>query len=60
MDREFSLMHNIMLNKLPSPISVGVIGGCPIASGDIVEESEPIHVILGDLASVISFNTSSN
>ena len=56
MDREFSLMQNIMLNKLPSPVSVGVIDGRPIASGDIVEESEPIRVVLGDLASVISFN----
>ena len=56
MDREFAVMHNIQLHKLPSPVSVGVIDGRPIASGDIVEESEPIHVVLGNLASVISFN----
>ena len=49
-------MHSIQLHKLPNPVSVGVIDGRPIASGDIVEESEPIHVVLGNLASVISFN----
>ena len=32
------------------------IDGHPIASGGIVEESEPIRVVLGNLACVISFN----
>ena len=56
MDHQFAVMHSIQLHKLPSPVSVGVIDGRPIASGDIVEESEPIRVVLGNLASVISFN----
>jgi transposase InsO family protein len=56
MDREFAVRNNIKLHKLPSPVSVGVIDGRPIASGDITEESEPIRVVLGDLACVISFN----
>ena len=56
MDREFAMMQSIKLYKLPSPVPVGVIDGRPIASGDISEESEPIRVVLGDLASVISFN----
>ena len=56
MDHQFTVMHSIQLHKLPSPVSVGVIDGRPIASGDIVEESEPIRVVLGNLASVISFN----
>ena len=56
MDREFALSQNILLNKLPSPVAVGVIDGRPIASGDIVEESEPLRIVLGDLASIISFN----
>ena len=43
MDREFGVMHNIQLYKIPSPVSVGVIDGRRIASGDIVEESEPIR-----------------
>ena len=56
MDREFALSQNILLNKLPNPVAVGVIHGRPIASGDIVEESKPIRIVLGDLASIISFN----
>ena len=56
MDREFALTQNILLNKLPNPIVVGVIDGRTIALGDIVEESEPIRVVLGDLESIISFN----
>ena len=56
MDREFALTQNIILNKLPNPVVVGVIDGRPIASGDIVEESESIRVVLGNLASIISFN----
>ena len=56
MYRAFAVMHNIQLHKLPSLVSVGVIDGRPITSGDIVEESEPICVVLGNLASVISFN----
>ena len=56
MDREFALTQKILLNKLPNPVAVGVIDGRPIAWGDIVEESEPIRVVLGNLASVISFN----
>ena len=55
MDREFALTQNILLNKLMNPVIVGVIDGRPIASSDI-EESEPIRVVLGNLASVISFN----
>ena len=56
MDRELALTQNILLNKLPNPVAVGVVDGCPISSSDIVEESEAIHVVLGDLASIISFN----
>ena len=51
MDCEFALSQNILLNKLPSQMAVGVIDGRPIASGDIVEESEPLRIVLGDLTS---------
>jgi hypothetical protein len=44
------------LKKLPCSTPVTVIDGRPIASGDIVEESEAIRVVLGTLACVISFN----
>ena len=49
MDHEFASTQNILLNKLPNLVVVGVIDGRPIASGDIVEESEPICVVLGNL-----------
>ena len=56
MDKEFALTQKILLSNLPCPATVAVIDGRPIASGDIVEESEPIRVVLGNLACVISFN----
>ena len=56
MDREFAQEHQIPLYKLPCPVSVVVIDGCPIASGKIFEESEPIHILLGDLGCIVSFN----
>ena len=56
MDRDFARKHQIVLHKLPCPDSVVVIDGCPIASGKIFKESEPIHILLGDLGCVVSFN----
>ena len=44
------------MHTLPCPVSVVVIDGRPIASGKIVEEFEPIHILLGDLECVVSFN----
>jgi hypothetical protein len=40
MDREFSLAHKIILQKISHPISVSVIDGCCIAFGDILEENQ--------------------
>ena len=56
MDRDFAQKHQISLHTLPCPVSVVVIDGRPIASGKIFEESEPIHILLGDLGCVVSFN----
>jgi hypothetical protein len=56
MDRDFAQKHQISLHTLPYPVSVVVIDGRPIASGKIFEESEPIHILLGDLGCVVSFN----
>ena len=44
------------MRNLPCPASVVGIDGHPIASRDIVEESEPIRVVFGSFACVISFN----
>ena len=46
-----------MLSNLPCPTTIAVIDGHPIASKDLVEESEPIRIVLGNLAFVISFST---
>ena len=56
MDKEFALSEKILLKNLPCPASVVVIDGRPISSGNIVEESEPIRVVLGSFACMISFN----
>ena len=44
MDRNFAQASQISLRKLPCPAFVAVIDGRPIASGNIVEESEPIKL----------------
>ena len=56
MDREFAQKHQISFYTLPCLVSVVVIDGCPIPSGKIYEEFEPIHILLGDLGCVVSFN----
>ena len=56
MDRDFALKHNILLKKLPCPTPFIVIDARLIALGDILEELEAVHVVLGDLTCVISFN----
>ena len=53
--REFAVTQNILLKNLPHPTSVTVIDGRPIASGDIIQETEPVRIVLGDLACVICF-----
>jgi hypothetical protein len=56
MDRTFAQAHQISLRKLSCPASVLVIDGRPIASGNIIEESEPINIVLDNLACLVSFN----
>ena len=56
MDRNFAQAHQISLRKLPCPVSVVVIDGRPIASGNIIEELEPVNIVLDNLACVVSFN----
>ena len=56
MDRKLAQAHKISLRKLPCPASVVVIVGHPIASGNIIEESESVNIVLDNLACVVSFN----
>jgi hypothetical protein len=44
------------LRKLSCLTSLTVIDGRLIASGDIIQETEPVRIVLGDLACVIHFN----
>ena len=55
MDRNFAQAHQISLRKLPCPVFVVVIDGRPIASGNIIDESELVNIVLDNLACV-SFN----
>ena len=56
MDRNFAQSNQISLRKLLCLASVVVIDGRPIASENIIEESEPINIVLDSLACVVSFN----
>ena len=56
MYQNFALERKILLKTLPCPTFVIVIDGQPIVSREIIEESKPVRVVLGDLASVILLN----
>ena len=56
MDRNFAQAHQISLSNLPCPASVVVIDARPIASGNIIQESEPVNIVLDNLACAVSFN----
>ena len=56
MDKEFTLTQKILLTNLPCSATIVVIDSRPIASRKIVEESEPIRVVLGNFSCAISFN----
>ena len=56
MDRNFAQDHPISLRKLPCPASVVVIDGRPTTSGNIIEETEFVNIVLDNLACVISLN----
>jgi hypothetical protein len=49
MDRDSAQKRQIPLHELLCLVSVIVIDGCPVASGKIFKESEPIHILLGYL-----------
>ena len=55
MDRNFAQAHR-SLRKLMCPASVVGIDGYPIAFGNIIEESEPVIIVLDNLACVVLFN----
>ena len=56
MDRNFAQAHQISLRKLSCLAFVVVVDRRPIALGNIIEESEPINIVLDNLACIVSFN----
>jgi hypothetical protein len=56
MDKDFALKHSLELIGKAHPALVAVIDGRPLASGNVMEETQPLEVILGDQVSHVVFN----
>ena len=56
MDRNFTQAHQISLRKLTCLASIVVINGCPNAFRNIIQELEPVNIVLDNLAFIVSFN----
>jgi hypothetical protein len=56
MDKDFALKHSLELIEKAHPTPVEVINGWPLASGNVIEETQPLEVILGDQMSHVVFN----
>jgi hypothetical protein len=56
MDKDFALKHSFELIELAHSTPVEVIDGWPLASGNVMEETQPLEVMLGDQVFHIVFN----
>jgi hypothetical protein len=56
MDKDFALKHNLELIEKAHPAAVEVIDGRVLISGNVMEETQPLEVILGDQVSHVVFN----
>jgi hypothetical protein len=56
MDKDFALKHSLEFIGKAHPISVEVIDGRPLTSGNVMEEIQPLEVMLGDQVSHVVFN----
>ena len=56
MDKDFALKHGLELIKKAHPTSMEVIDGRPLALGNVMEETQPLEVMLGDQVSHVVFN----
>jgi hypothetical protein len=56
MDKDFVLKHSLELIGKAHPAPVEVIDGRPLASGNMMEETQPLEVMLGDQVSHVVFN----
>jgi hypothetical protein len=56
MDKDFALKHSLELIGKAHPATVEVINGRPLTSGNMMEEIQPLEVMLGDQVSHVVFN----
>jgi hypothetical protein len=56
MDKDFALKHSLELIEKVHPAPVEVIDGRPFASGNVMEEIQPLEVILAYQVSHVVFN----
>ena len=56
MDKDFAKKYNIVLAKKAHPVSVKIIDERPFAPENVIEETEPLEVILENHISHIVFN----
>jgi hypothetical protein len=55
-DKDFALKHSLELIGKAHPTPVEVINGWPLASGNVMEETQHLEVMLGDQVSHVVFN----
>jgi hypothetical protein len=55
-DKDFAIKHSLELIGKAYLAPVEVIDGWPLASGNMMEETQPLEVMLGDLVSHVVFN----
>jgi hypothetical protein len=55
MDKDFALKHSLELVGKAHPTPMEVIDGRPFASGNMMEETQPLEVMLGDQVSHVVF-----
>jgi hypothetical protein len=56
MDKNVALKHSLELIRKAHPAPVEVIDGRPLASGNVMEKTQSLEVMLGDQVSHVVFN----
>jgi hypothetical protein len=56
MDKDFALKYSLELIEKAHPAPVEVIDGRPLVSRNVIEETQPLEVMLGDQMFHVVFN----
>jgi hypothetical protein len=56
MDKDFAMKHSLELIRKTHPTPMEIIDGRPLVSGNVMEEAQPLEVMLGDQISYVVFN----